>query len=276
MYWLRTLIKHGANPKQPETVKEVLANVKAWDDSSKALATAAYTTFLKTGDLTWKKPRYVQRSKLPFIPTEQEINDLIAHSGKRTSAALRIAKETGARIGEIVKLKWIDIDKENRNLRINNPEKGSKPRILQVSNDLINALERLPKKSQWIFPSSDPNRPSTGNQFARLLFGTRKTAVRKLGNPRLEQITFHTLRHWKGTIEYHKTKDIIHVMHTLGHKNIKNTMVYINLERAIFKETNDEFTVRAVNDLDEACKLLEVGFEYVCDMDGKKLFRKRK
>jgi hypothetical protein len=28
--------------------------------------------------------------------------------------------------------------------------------------------------------------------------------------------------------------------------------------------------------LEEACKLLEVGFEYVTDMDGYKLFRKRK
>ena len=26
----------------------------------------------------------------------------------------------------------------------------------------------------------------------------------------------------------------------------------------------------------DPCKLLEVGFEFVCDMDGKKLFRKRK
>ncbi len=26
----------------------------------------------------------------------------------------------------------------------------------------------------------------------------------------------------------------------------------------------------------EACKLIEVGFEYVCDMDGVRLLRKRK
>ena len=58
-------------------------------------------------------------------------------------------------------------------------------------------------------------------------------------------------------------------MQVLGHKNVKDTTVYINLERAIFKENNDEFSVRAISDLDEACKLLEVGFEYVCDMDGK-------
>jgi hypothetical protein len=36
------------------------------------------------------------------------------------------------------------------------------------------------------------------------------------------------------------------------------------------------FTVRAVNTLEEACKLLEVGFEYVTKVDGKKIFRKRK
>jgi hypothetical protein len=48
------------------------------------------------------------------------------------------------------------------------------------------------------------------------------------------------------------------------------------LEKAIFKDTNDEFTVKVAETLDEACKLLEVGFEYVTDMEGKKIFRKRK
>jgi len=32
----------------------------------------------------------------------------------------------------------------------------------------------------------------------------------------------------------------------------------------------------AVETVKEACELLEVGFEYVTDMDGKTLFRKRK
>ena len=34
--------------------------------------------------------------------------------------------------------------------------------------------------------------------------------------------------------------------------------------------------VRVAKSLDEACNLLEVGFEYVTDMDDVKLFRKRK
>ena len=62
----------------------------------------------------------------------------------------------------------------------------------------------------------------------------------------------------------------------MGHKNIDNTMIYINLKRATFKTPNDEFIVKAVNNLEEACKLIEVGFEYVTEVEGKKIFRKRK
>ena len=35
--------------------------------------------------------------------------------------------------------------------------------------------------------------------------------------------------HFKVTMEYHKTKDILHVMRILGHRNIKNTLVYTHL-----------------------------------------------
>jgi len=52
-------------------------------------------------------------------------------------------------------------------------------------------------------------------------------------------------------------------------------MVYINLEAAIFTD-NDEFYVSIAESLEQACKLLEVGFEYVTDVDGKNPFGKRK
>ena len=51
----------------------------------------------------------------------------------------------------------------------------------------------------------------------------------KLNNLTINRITFKTLRHYKGTMEYHRTKDILHVMEVLGHKNIKNTLVYTHL-----------------------------------------------
>jgi site-specific recombinase XerD len=56
----------------------------------------------------------------------------------------------------------------------------------------------------------------------------------KLQNPRLMRIGFHILRHWKATIEYHKTKDILHVKKLLGRKRVENTKIYIDIEQALY------------------------------------------
>ena len=272
-YIMQNLLKRGANILDPESVKEVIAKVDTWSESRKSVVADTYTSFLRMLGLTWEKPRYTKTQRIPFIPTEKEIDELIANAGSKTGTALKVAKETAARIGEILGLKWVDLDEERRTLKFV-AEKGSNPRILSVSSDLIAMLKALPRRNEYIFSSTHGH--ANRGDYSKQLMLTRKSLARKLQNPRLLEITYHTLRHWKGTMEYHKTKDIIHVKTLLGHKNINNTMIYINLERAIFKETNDEFTVRATSDIDEACKLMEVGFEYACDMDGKKLFRKRK
>jgi len=79
-------------------------------------------------------------------------------------------------------------------------------------------------------------------------------------------------------MEYHRTKDILYVKKILGHKNVNNTLIYIDLENAIFKKTGEEFTVRVASNVGEACQLVEAGFEYVTGdyHDGGKIFRKRK
>jgi len=100
----------------------------------------------------------------------------------------------------------------------------------------------------------------------------RRRIAAKLKNPRIQRISFLTLRHWKGTMEYYKTKDILHIMRILGHKNIKNTLVYTHLVNF----EGDEYISKAAWTLEETQKLVEAGFEYVCDVEGAKLFRKRK
>lgn len=54
----------------------------------------------------------------------------------------------------------------------------------------------------------------------------------------------------------------------LGHKNIKNTLVYTHLD--------DEYVSKVAWNLEEACKLIEAGFDYVTAIEGAKLFKKRK
>jgi len=57
---------------------------------------------------------------------------------------------------------------------------------------------------------------------------------------------------------------------------MKCTMRYVHLESIIYQQIeNDDWTVRAAKNVEEAMELLKVGFEYVTDVDGVKLFRKR-
>ena len=113
------------------------------------------------------------------------------------------------------------------------------------------------------------------NGFAASYYKQRKAMALKLQNPRINQITFHTFRHWKATMEYRRTKDILYVMKLLGHKNIKNTLIYTQL--LPFQE-NDQFICKVATDTKEACKLIEDGWEYITGeySDGGKIFRKPK
>jgi hypothetical protein len=57
----------------------------------------------------------------------------------------------------------------------------------------------------------------------------RQRITHKFGNPRLNQITFYFPPLENHHTMPHKTKDILHVMQLLGHRNIKNTLKHTQL-----------------------------------------------
>ena len=61
-------------------------------------------------------------------------------------------------------------------------------------------------------------------------------------------------------------------MNLLGHKNIRNTLIYTQL--AEFR--NEEYHSAVAKNIEEARELIESGFNFVCNMEGVKLFSKRK
>jgi integrase len=254
----------------PESVCEVLALNESWINTTKKTKVIVYGRFAKFHGLDWEKPTYKAQRKLPHIPTEQDIDALISASPKKTSTILELLKETEMRIGECCKLRWIDFNENNMTISVNSPEKNSNPRICKISAKMAGMLNALPHKNERIFCKT------TAKTAQLCLSRARKTAATKLQNPRLLRITHHTLRHWKATTEYHETKDILHVQQLLGHKNIENTLLYVNLESAIFQTENDNFHVKTACKPEEITKLLEVGFEYVCQKDGLAFLRKRK
>jgi integrase len=149
------------------------------------------------------------------------------------------------------------------------PEKGSNPRAPRISEKLMAMINAMGKKNSRIFGSYSLN------GFAASYHKQRKKIALKLRNPRIQQITFHTFRHWKATMEYRRTKDILYVMKMLGHKNIKNTLIYTQL--LPFQE-NDQFISKVAENAKEACQLIEDGWDYVTGeySDGGKIFRKPK
>ena len=137
---------------------------------------------------------------------------------------------------------------------------------MKVSSKLIAMLKCLPHKSQRPFAQGNIS------YIEQSFYTKRKQLAFKLQNPRLLNISFHTLRHWKATTEYNRTKDILHVKQLLGHRNINNTLVYTQL--VSFK--SDEYHVRTAKTLKEACELAEAGFEYFTTINYVQVFRKRK
>jgi integrase len=267
---LRTLRAKGAEILDTENVKEVIAKTKAWGESRKRNIINAYNLFLKLNGIQWEKPKCHVEPKFPFIPKEEEIDALIAGCGKKTSTFLQLLKETAMRCGEAKRLQWTDIDFERRTIRLNLPEKRSNPRMWRISPKLAAMLNVLPRKTERIFG----NGPITSTKMT--FMRARRRLADKLQNPRLLKISFHTFRHWKATMLYHETGDIHYVKRFLGHKSIVNTEIYINIADTIFESRTDEFTVRVVEKPEDIKRLLEAGFNCVCQKDNLIFLRKRK
>jgi integrase len=268
---LYTLSNRGANLLDPTNVEEVIAKQEKWTQRAKRNYTDWYARFAKFLHIEWEKPNYKAPNKTPFIPLESEIDQLISGSSRKVSIALAIGKETAARIGEVVRLKWTDIDPEANSITINEPEKGSNTEVYKVPAELIARIMMLPKTSERILGKASTD------SITNMLTTAKRRLATSFCNPRLARIHFHTLRHWKLTAYAHAIKDPFQVQLFARHKDMKCTMRYIHLERILYqKSDNDEWTVRAVKTVEEASELVKVGFEYVTEIEGFKLFRKRK
>jgi integrase len=254
----------------PEEVKDFLANVP-WTESGKERVVNDLVRFYSYRNIQFDKPRYKRVDTLPFIPLESEVQALVSGMGRKTACLLQLVRETGCRVGEAWNLRWTDIDFERSTVSVR-PEKNSNPRVLRISSRLTAMLNNMPRTWKLVFRNPEIDEIKTLNWQRRSFQRQRKRLAIKLQNPRLEQISFRTLRHFKATMEYHKTKDILHVMRLLGHRNIKNTLRYTQL---VNFET-DEYVCKIAKTVEEAKALIEDGFDYVTDVEGFKLFRKRK
>lgn len=172
---------------------------------------------------------------------------------------------------EIFQLKWTDVESISSTVNIT-PEKGSRPRRLKITDTTLASVLTQPRSGQLIFHNEKGDYEEQYRNFFRNYAKQRRRIAENQQNPRIRRISFKTLRHWKASTLYAKTKDLLLVKETLGHRSISSTMRYTHL----MPLRDDEYVCKVARTVEEAKSLIEEGFDHVTDIDGMKLFKKRK
>lgn len=229
---------------------------------------SAYNHYVVFHNLSWKKPKYQRAFSIKKLPLESNIDLIISYTKTMNRVAFKLVKECGLRPIEVSNptLKQIDL---NGGRVYPETAKGGEARVLKLKIETLALLKQFVSTknlslNEKIFPSSK----ILQKNWNRL----RNGIAERLSKPELKQIRLYDLRHFYGTILYHKTKDIVHIQRKMGRRNIKNTLIYIDLADL---NNNEEYTLKVAK-IVEACQLVEAGFEYVTEIENVKLFRKRK
>ncbi|MEM3772005.1 MAG: tyrosine-type recombinase/integrase [Candidatus Micrarchaeia archaeon] len=221
----------------------------------------AYSYYARCYNIQYVKPRFRYERKLPKIPTRENIMKIISAS-KKYGVIFKVLMETGIMPHELSKVRLEDIDFENNILTVRG-FKGHCSRVFKLPDDTI-AMLRTYFNKYSSFPES--------KWICKMWIKTRNKVASKLHDSSIKSIRLYDLRHYYATMLYNKTKDILYVKQQLGHKKLETTLIYTQL----VDFPNDEYYSAIASNIEEAKKLIENGFEYICDFNGVKLFRKRK
>jgi integrase len=140
------------------------------------------------------------------------------------------AINTGLRLGEILNLRWEEVDLEHAVIKML-VRKNRRMLEVPLNDEAVAAMNGWCglRKCEYVFYN-----PETGGQWKDLWFGLKK-ACRKAG---LKDVTWHTFRHTFASRLTRNGVDLVTVKELLGHSSVSVTMRYAH--------TNCEAKRRAV------------------------------
>ena len=182
------------------------------------------------------KPLRENGARTRFLDGD-EIQRLLTAASESFRPILLTALHTGMRKGEILKLKWPDVDFKNCIITIQESKSGKK-RMLPMDDTVCEALSVLPTRFQrgYVFPS--PFKDGGPRYDCKRQFGN---AVKKAD---IHNFRFHDLRHTFASHLVMAGVDLMTVKELLGHATLTMTMRYSHLA--------PDHRMRAIKTLDSA------------------------
>ncbi|MCK4647953.1 site-specific integrase [bacterium] len=150
------------------------------------------------------------------VLNEIEIRRLVNASKGYLRAIIILALNTAMRKGEILNLRWNDIDFYKEFICIKET-KSNVIRKIPMNFIVIDTLKRIERTGDYVFLSKKTEKPyaDISHHF--------KATCKSVG---IEDFRFHDLRHTAATLMVTKGIDLVTVSKILGHADIKTTMRY--------------------------------------------------
>jgi len=163
--------------------------------------------------------------------TKDEIDKLLKACAKHLKPIVIFALNTGMRKGEILRLRWSDIDMINRMIKIT-VSKNNELRCVPINDTLYSLLKKLQngkKKDSNVFAWKN------GKPILRINNGFYN-AMDRAG---IKDFRFHDLRHTFASHLAMNGVDIRVIQQLLGHKTISMTMRYSHLSDKNLRQAVD-------------------------------------
>jgi integrase len=179
-----------------------------------------------------KHPQHSSGDIQVFSP--EEVWALVRAAANELDAAMFLtAAFTGLRMGELLALRWRDVDFAGSVIRVRSSwsggqlttPKSGKVRSVPMAPDVATALAKLGDREYWTGDDDLVFASETGTYLADSALRVRyKAALRRAA---LRELRFHDLRHTFGTTMI-STADIRRVQEWMGHADIQTTMKYLH------------------------------------------------
>jgi integrase len=171
-------------------------------------------------------PVKVNNARLRYL-TLEEINRLLAVCPLHLRRLVLTALHTGMRRSEMLRLRWEQIDLEQRLVLLLDTKNGDKrgipltERMFSLFREIQAEQEQAGLSSPWVFPN-----PLTGNPYRH---DSNTAWYRALERAEIANFRFHDLRHTFGSYLAMSGVDIRTIQEILGHKTLAMTQRYTRL-----------------------------------------------